>query len=333
MFKHLFFTTILTSFTLTSLISTSEGYMIATNANPATSKSHSGANPEANTEATQTDRSNLSPTTTNADSKINILNTKETLASEESLAPQKLIEHLNEARISLALKDTKAAVKHIQRAKQFTKAIINNAPKAALETAHIYSGRFTYTYDAKYKEHYFPIGDKLVEWKELREGPFWAKDKGIAVKDVELVYLAFEVNPEATMLTLNEAETLIAQGEDASAQAKLGQLVRDIVKVQKVEQLPLQKVRDNIALTRYFIKAKNYDAARYALNRARDGLKETEKDKRYKNNAPRFAKLREEINHFTKMLDKKDPTFLQKAEETLKEWWDELKNFTTDKLP
>lgn len=244
---------------------------------------------------------------------------------DPKIAAERFVEHINYARVALAMKNPQYAEAHIAQARDMMKIVRNGGP-APLTLANIGSGRLVYEYDTDYKYHYFPIETGPIEIKKMGKGPFWAK-KGLAVTDAEIVYLTLDLTGDKPGKYLSEAEEAIKAGKLDEADSQLAELTESVVSVNEEEGVPLDKARDNITLARDFIATRNYDGARYALRHADDALDDAERDERYSDLRPGIRTMRREVTHLEHMIAKNDPSLLDKADAKMARWWRELKQW------
>lgn len=250
--------------------------------------------------------------------------TEETVR-EPALAAQRFVEHVNYARVALAMKDNALAQSHIGQARNML-AVVKAANADQRRVQRLETGRVTYDYKTSNKYYYYPFGSGPVQVKTLKSGPFWAK-KGIAVTDAEVVYLSLDLSDDDAAEYLNKAEAAIQKGDISEADEQLADLTDDVVEVDDTVVTPSVKARDNIALARYFVAARNYDGARYALRHADDALDAMEGDDRYQADRAAITAMRKDVNALEASVEKNDPTLLDKADKKLEKWWTDLKQW------
>lgn len=246
-------------------------------------------------------------------------------ASQQSAAS--LVEHVNLARLAVALKDKAEAQKHIDEAQKVVSSLTGET-----RTERVQAGRFTYEYNKASEDYYYPIAGGMVEQKEISTGPFWSDRKGVAVKNAQAAYVTLEIDPEDVNENLADAKEALTRDEFDKAGRELKDLVDDAVKVENAQSLPLVKAQDNLALTRYFIRAKNYDGARYSLKHAESAINDLDRDDAYNQYDQRIAAMKKDVTQLSATLDKRDPKALDRAEAKVSEWWTELKEWSKEKL-
>ncbi|MCE3231901.1 MAG: hypothetical protein K0R98_158 [Rickettsiaceae bacterium] len=256
------------------------------------------------------------------DSKSLVVGTTE----EQQNAAENLLQKINYALVEVGAHNSSTAANYVDSAIDLNNLLKNSTPEYRIKK-QIKVGKFSYNYENKYKQRYFPISQETAKWKEYTTGPFWANEKGIAVKEADIVTVSITVDTTVADKKLKEAKEDIQKGNFKDAEEDLSELVNSMTYVEKTEVLPLEKASDNIALARYFLRAGNYDAARHSLKNAKKGLKEAQKDKRYSKFSTNIDSLSNDIEALDSSLAKKDPTMLDKTESKLKDFWQSIENW------
>jgi hypothetical protein len=156
--------------------------------------------------------------------------------SDPSVAATSFVEHINYARVALAMKNSDLAKQHITQARNMME-IIKAATVEQRIITKVESGRIVYQYDTKYKFHYFPIQTGPVTVKQITNGPIWAKND-LAVSDADVVYLTIDFTGNTAVTRLGEAESAIAANNLKLADDHLAQIIEAVVKVDSKETLP-----------------------------------------------------------------------------------------------
>ncbi|MEQ1889658.1 MAG: YfdX family protein [Alphaproteobacteria bacterium] len=242
------------------------------------------------------------------------------------VAAASFVEHVNFARVALAMKKAELARQHITQARNMV-SLIKGASAEHHRVTEMESGRIVYQYDTQYKYHYFPILSGPVQVKELGDGPIWAKND-LAVTDADIVYLTLDLTEYKAEEHLNAAEAAIGANNFKEADDQLAKLIDAVVTVESRVSVPSDKAHDNIALARNFIAAKNYDGARYALKHADHALDEMQNGAAYKARLPEIAVMRKDVNYLQDVVTKKDPTLIEQANTKMDKWWKELKTWS-----
>lgn len=202
------------------------------------------------------------------------------------VAATSFVEHVNFARVALAMKNIDLAKQHITKARNLV-TVIKSATMEQRMITQVESGRIVYKYDTEHKYHYFPIQTGPVQVKTMDSGPLWAMND-LVVTDADIVYLTLDLTDDKAETHINEAEAAITAGNLKLADDHLAQLTEAVLTVENKVAMPSVKAHDNIALARNFIAGRNYEGASYALKHADDALDEMQKDN---NNKARLADI------------------------------------------
>lgn len=246
--------------------------------------------------------------------------------TDPRVAATSFVEHVNYARVALAMKNTVLAGQHISQARNMA-TIIKGTTTEQRRITEVESGRIVYQYDTEYKYHYFPIQTGPVQVKKMSDGPVWAAND-LAVSDADIVYLTLDLTGDKAEAYLTAAETAITAKDLKRADDQLAELTEEVVTVDSKMSVPSDKAHDNIALARNFIAGKNYDGASYALKHADEALDEMQKDDAYKTHHTEIVAMRKDVSDLQGYVAKKDPTMIEKANIKIDTWWKELKNWS-----
>ena len=245
--------------------------------------------------------------------------------SDPRAAATGFVEHINDARVALAMKNSELAKQHMTQARAMV-VLIKNATADQRRITEVQSGRVVYRYDTEYKYHYFPLQTGPVQVKQLDNGPMWAKND-LAVTDADIVYLTLDLNGDKAETYLNEAEAAVASGDLNAADNRLAQLTDAVVSVEGKVPMPGVKAYDNIALARNFIAARNYEGAGYALKHADVALDDMQKNEHDKTRLAEVARMRKDVDNLQQYVAQKDPSMSDKALAKMDKWWQELKHW------
>ena len=97
-----------------------------------------------------------------------------------------------------------------------------------------------------------------------------------------------------------------------------------------IGELPLVTARDNLALAKELAKSKDYDGASFALNHAKDALKEYQKTAE-KDKAAQVAKLQTEISALQTEIAKDKPSVAANIEKRISGWMHEIEDLGAKK--
>lgn len=246
--------------------------------------------------------------------------------ADPRVAASTFVEHVNYARVALAMKNTDLAKQHIIEARNVA-AFVKDTPTEKLRITEVQSGRIIYQYETEYKYHYFPINTGPVQVKKIDNGSMWAKNS-LAVTDADIVYLSLDLTGNKVEAYLTASEAAITAGNLKEADKQLAKLTDAVVSVDSKASVPSDKAHDNIALARNFLAEKNYDGASYALKHADEALDEMLKADAYKEHRTEIVSMRKDVSDLQSYIAKKDPTMIQKADAKMDKWWKDLKSWS-----
>lgn len=245
------------------------------------------------------------------------------------LAASGFVEHVNYARVALAMKNIELGKQHITQARNLV-TMIKTATAEQRRITDVESGRIIYKYDTEHKYHYFPIQTGPIQVKQMSNGPLWAKND-LAVTDADIVYLTLDLTGDKPDAYLVNAETAINAGNLKEADNQLALLIEEVATVESRATVPHDKALDNIALARNFIAGKNYDGASYALKHADEALDEMQRNDEYKTRSKEIATMRKDVGELQKHISQKDPNMVEKADKKMESWWKELNSWSKNK--
>lgn len=249
--------------------------------------------------------------------------------TDPRVAAASFVEHVNFARVALAMKNTTLAKQHIGEARKMA-ALIKGETAEKYRVTELRSGRIVYEYDTDYKYYYFPIQTGPVEVKKLSSGSPWEKNS-LAVTDADIVYLTLDLRDYKAETYFDKTEAAIADGNLKDAGNQLAMLIDATVKEDARIAVPNDKARDNLALARNFIAGKNYDGARYALTHADSALDELQRNDLYKEHRADITAMRQDVSNLQGYITKNDPTMIEKTDKKLDKWWNDLENWSQAK--
>lgn len=245
--------------------------------------------------------------------------------TDPRIAATSFVEHVNFARVALAMKNRDLATQHVMQARNMV-AVIKTATAEQRVITRVESGRIVYRYDTEYKYHYFPIQTGPVQVKTMDSGPVWATND-LAVTDADIVYLTLDLTGDKAETHLNATDAAITANNLKLADEHLAQLTEAVVTVDSKVAMPNVKAHDNIALARNFIAGKNYEGASYALKHADDALDEMQANETDQARIATIAVMRKDVGNLQRYIAKKDPNLIQKANARMDKWWNDLNNW------
>lgn len=246
------------------------------------------------------------------------------------------VNRVNDARYALVSKDGLNAKKYVEAARLEADKLAR-LTSAERKITGIQSGRVLFNDDGDSDDsdiedyYYYPIETGRIATKEVGAGPFWSNQKGLAVKDAELLYVTADLSIVNPQQQLDKAMARINANDLDDAQDILEDLVEDVIVVESSEQALAIKARDNLELTRNYMDAGNYEAARYPLKHAKSALKKMEGNDRYASQQGAVKKYLTDIDRYEKVIESKDPTALEKMKKDWNAMWDDMKKWVDEK--
>jgi hypothetical protein len=247
--------------------------------------------------------------------------------SDPTKAAESFVEHVNYARVALAMKNTDLAKQHISKARDMI-TVIKNVPPEKRVINDVETGRLTYKYDTQHKYHYFPIETGQVKVKQMSNGPVWSTKTELAVTDADIVYMTLDLSGDKADKYLNDAEKAISSNDLKEADNQLAELTDSVVELDSKVAIPSVKAHDNISLARNFLAEKNYEGASFALKHADEALDEMQKDVGNKVRSQDIINMRKDVSDLQGYISQKDPTLIDKADKKIDKWWGGLKSWT-----
>lgn len=193
-------------------------------------------------------------------------------------AIQRFLERVNMARVSLSLKDPVQAKFDLDEAEKHLNFIKQNSHFAEIsKQTVIASGKVVSETQSAYNSYYIPLEEgpvvvKSLEATDSQKGKSGAN--GLAVTSADVVYLNVDLAGSTASDYLTKARIAIKEADLKAADEALGEMIQKITYKEVVDTVPLEKARGNLQLALKFLQDDNYKASRYALEHARDALKD-----------------------------------------------------------
>ena len=232
---------------------------------------------------------------------------------------------LSQARYSINIKDTESATRFVREALNIGESLA----KATAPVRGVQTGRVDYDLNDDDDDHFYRIDAGAVTNKQVGLGPFWADKKGLAVKDAEVVYLTVDLREADFREDLNEALKDLANNDLEDADDEISDVIEEVASIDAQESAPEIKARDNLELANHYMEAQNYDGARYPLKHARDALETMKNDDRFKGQETQINNYLSEIDKTEEVIAKKDPTALEKMQQNVESWWNDMKEWAS----
>lgn len=258
-----------------------------------------------------------------------------TLTEEESkavsVAAGRILKHVNDARVALEEKQTKAALGHIEQGLTLVKIIEQAVPPVKVK-ADIQAGAMTYHHEEEMQQGIIPIYEELDQVEVV--GPVKRAKQEKSQISNETRSGASAVTYEGTEFTSLDLDLPLAKrnlgrakkaleddkSDDADT-ALLAIQTRGVLFTLLEEHLPLREAADNLKLAEYEFKNGQANEAKSALKVASDALKEYEKNSG-ENRAKDVKKIHQEIDDLSGKLDQQ--TDREGVMKKMTSWWDRV---------
>lgn len=247
---------------------------------------------------------------------------------DASTAAKRFVQHVNYARVALAMKNGPLAHDHIVQARGMLRQLRKSAPAKRELTAS--SGHVVYNYNTAHKDHYYPIETGPMELETLDKAPFWTSKNTLAVTDADIVYVTLDVRNNRTERYLRVADHNIGEGKLVGADNQLAALTNEVIHVSNKKPLSHDVAEDNIALAHSFLTAGNYDGARFALKHADSALENLEIDSAYKTHRPAIIAMRQQVSDMQNTIRRNDPSLLEKTSLRMEGWRQDIKSWASN---
>ncbi len=175
-----------------------------------------------------------------------------------------------------------------------------------------------------------PVKDHQVTAESIDRSIKSAISDKAEITDAKLAYVAPTINKEALVENLQEAKQEL-NGNDAASASKTLEKAQDILVVEDAASAPpIQNAKDNIALARTMIGKEAFDSAGAAVKEADESLNKMEKKSVTAEQKQKVQKARAELASISEVIKRKDPSLLDKTDDRLKKWWEELSTWTKE---
>jgi hypothetical protein len=240
---------------------------------------------------------------------------------EERMAVQDFIDHVNEARRELAMRQVDIAKQKIIMARGSLPIIARVTPMQRRLTRVEFGGGF-YANDLNQKKIYSPIETKSIESLTQISGPRWVKNIR-AESDSRIIYVTLDLTGDRADIYLKQAEKDITEGKIKNAEVQLAELSDFVIKIDDTVPSAVQ-ARDYITLADNYIRVTNFFGARQSLEKANVFLKKMRSENKYKPHQTDIITLRSDIESLQTAFAKLDASQINAADVRLKKWREQL---------
>lgn len=192
-------------------------------------------------------------------------------------------------------------------------------------------GKLTHEEESTTRVFYIPIVDEsfMVHGLDTRGG----KHEKIRETDAKMVHAHVSLDVRKAVSGLMDAKAALEKKDAKAAEKALNGILSATLVNEVIVSDPLHVAHDNLILAENLLREKRYAAARFALKYARKGFDDYGSqvhDPAQKQHAERMQK---DIDALSEQLRKEDPTTLQKAGDTVKDWAAKVKKWFAHSTP
>lgn len=173
---------------------------------------------------------------------------------------------------------------------------------------------------------YIPVGDKDLDVEDFSDA---LKIKGIERGDIEdskVKYVRLKIDEAKLIHDLNEAREEITDDDLGGAQAQIHDAQTTMIHEFDGSQSAEIIARDHLSLTRFMLKAAEYEGAREALEVAEAAfidLQEKDVDAAGRN-APGIENIRLDMDELQALISRRDPSLADQIDAKLEKWWNSV---------
>ncbi|WP_262690197.1 hypothetical protein [Kordiimonas aestuarii] len=172
---------------------------------------------------------------------------------------------------------------------------------------------------------YTPVKDGPLEVDDFADA---LKLKGIErgdVEDAKVKYVRLNISRDKLVHDLNEAREELATEDFDGAQAQIHDAQAGMITEFDIGQSDEVVARDHVALTRFMLKAAEYEGAREALQVAESALINLKDgEDAAGRNAPEVEQIKADMEELQDMISRRDPSLADQIDSKLEKWWKSL---------
>ncbi|MCB9072273.1 MAG: YfdX family protein [Bdellovibrionaceae bacterium] len=263
----------------------------------------------------------------NDSGKANVkMNRNDTFYLQQLNESSEMLGQVTMARKALDLGFNKDAVYHIRQAQDFAIELKSKSPELAVASTLRFNNK-VYTFNNKYKDYLIPAVDDLFTLNDY-DVKINHKKPEVVEDDLGIGRFQVKLDVRNVQSALNEAISLAQKGNIEKARIALNNIYKGAIEDSVVYEDPMWTVNDNLMASSQLIKEKDYNGARFALDKASFAVKTIEKNNKYTTDTSALKKLDQEITDLNESLRKKDPTILERAEDKISVWLKEVRDLT-----
>lgn len=241
------------------------------------------------------------------------------LANEDAntrLLGNKMLGHVSLATLALELGMNDVALDQIAHARKLANELETDRPTVSINSKFKY-GKVSYTSESMNKDYYIPLVDDLILVRDFKKFSKERKKEKIAETNAEVVRLTVDLDIREAIRKLDEAKAAISADNSGEAATDLIGIFDASVVVEEVIKDPLWSVYDNLALANAMIQEGQFKTARFAVKRAKTGLKALEKEEKFLKQSEEVKATIVAMDRIEKELKSAAPTHIEKAKNDL----------------
>ena len=229
------------------------------------------------------------------------------------------------ARKSLDLGMGADAVYHLTQAQKLATQLQKESPELAVASTLRFNNK-VYTFNNEYKDYLIPAVDDLFTVADydakVKRDP---KKDGVAEDEAGIGRYQLALDIRNVQAGLKQASDLAKKGEVANARLALNSIYKGAAENSVVYEDPIWAVHDNLMVANALIKAKDFDGARFALQKAGKELGTLQQHDKYIEDAPMLKKMQTDISELHRTLRADDPNLLQQAGDKISGWLNSIR--------
>jgi hypothetical protein len=240
--------------------------------------------------------------------------------------------HVGVANIALLYNMTDEATDNVQKALTIARKLEGQTTQLNADVIklgklkyHSASGDTGATHD-----YWLPMANDTLVVTNLDSEYLKSKQPKAAEEDAQIVNTKVALNVKQVRDSLEKAASAISRRNYGDAQLALLNAEQSTFVDETISELPLVTARDNLALARELAKSKDYDGASFALNHAKDALKEYQKTVK-KEKSAQVENLQTEISDLQMEIAKDKHSMAADFEKHISAWIHKIEDLGAQK--
>lgn len=223
-----------------------------------------------------------------------------------------------------------AAATDVDAALRLAQTLEKSAPEFKSKDSMLF-GKLTHEEEGSTKLYFIPVAhdDFMVHSFDRPEG----KGEKVRETDARMIHAHVLLDVRKAVKGLTDAKAALQKADAKAAERALNGILSATVTNEIAASDPLHVAHDNLVLADNLLREKRYDATRFALKYARNGLGD------YTKNVHDFARkqhveqLQKNIDTLSDQLSQQDPSVLQKAAVMVSGWASDVKKWFAHPTP